>query len=170
MKNVNILKMNLDYDIDFESPGNEEDEMFIDSCRMSNDFKNYIEPNSYINFDACKIMKSNNIRIGVFDPKIVYSGNLKTAVPIVFIQKKKTILTIKCLNAIVYYLFYIEKVHRLEVRVFSTNKNMLNIMERSPFVYEGCIEKAYEIEKGSIVDTYYYSILKKEFDELYDQI
>lgn len=141
-----------------------DEQMFAEECINQSDFQLYIEDNKK-NLPQFLIVKKGDKNIGIFAPNIKKNMGIKNAIPILYMTYKKSIYTLMTLNVIMCHLFQKEEVDRIEIRVYSLNSQMLQLMNKTPFKYEGYL-KYRGMHKMNPIGIYYYSLLKEEFDEL----
>lgn len=157
-----VLKRKINYNIDFERSTDCEDDRFVEACCRAGDFILFISDESVRREDYF-IIRSGNENIGICSFNIEERMGVKIARPIIYMSRRKNLNSFMAINSVAYYLFRHENIERLELRIFSNNKQMLSVADRGFFKYEGCIRCCKKIN-DEFVDMHFYSILKREFD------
>lgn len=162
----NVLKRKINFNIDYLKPGNLEENKFMKMCFTATDFLNYISEEN-VNYDEYVIIKCGDDKLGICSFNIEVRMGIKTARPIIYMTHRKGLKSFMAINSMIYYLFRHKCVDRVELRIYSNNKQMLSMVNKGIFKYEGCIKSCKKIE-NEYVDMHFYSMLKKEFD-LFEQ-
>lgn len=157
-----ILNRKIAYGIDFVKAETSQDFEYIRACCQAEDFKSSITEDIDDNADYF-IIQHQGQNLGICNLKMSEQFGVKSATPNLYMSRKKSINTLRTMKSLVYFLFEICQIDRMEIRVFSSNKQMLSIISSSLFIYEGCLKYCKKL--GDIyVDIYYYSFLKREYD------
>ncbi len=164
MEIMNVIKRIMQYNIDYMRVTNEDDYKFMEECCISEDFSKYITDEN-VNYDDYLIIRRGNNDIGICNLKIYEKMGVKSARPIIFIARRKSIDSFMAITSVVYHLFRHENIQRLELWVYNNNSQMLSIANSGIFKYEGGIKYCRKID-DIFIGMSFYSILKREFDLL----
>jgi len=160
-----VFNRDMDYNIDFIKMSNDSDWEFIDTCCNSDEFSRYITNDSRIS--EYIILRRGQRNIGICSFKIEERMGIKTARPIIYISQRKGLSSFMAMNAVSHYLFCDQDIDRLELRIYSDNEQMISIANCGIFTYEGCL-KYCKIRENQFIDMYFYSLLKREFYDLFN--
>lgn len=164
MEIMNVIKRIMQYNIDYVKVTSEGDYKYMEECCMSEDFSSFITTEN-INYDDYLIIRRRDNNIGICNLKIDEKMGVKSARPIIYIARRKSIDSFMAITSVAHHLFRNEKIDRLELRIYSNNDQMLSIANSGIFKYEGCIRYCKKIN-DTFISIYFYSILKREFDLL----
>ena len=158
-----IFNREINYNIDFIEIESDADHKFMEECCNAKDFSDFITE-GYID-DEYLIIHREGQNIGICALKIENRMGIRTARPNIYITHRKSLSSFLAINSVAYHLFRHENIDRLELRIYSNNKQMLSIANCGVYIYEGRM-KYCKRTGDTFVDLYFYSILKKEFDAL----
>lgn len=166
MKDV-IMEYNQSYEVTIHKVKSNEDIKFIQECIERDDFKKYIDPNmNSIKLKEYFILCDNrNEYIGIFCSNIATETGIRRAYPNLYLYRRMTRLSLTSMQAVVKYLFEVEKVDKIICLVYSINKPMASIMNRGPFYLEGELKYSYKYN-DIITNLLVYSMLKTEYFNL----
>ena len=162
-----ILFKNIEYDLLMESVSLESDKDYVNKQIQSDDYINFLHqhpPNRTENVDYY-ILKKHNVPIGFITICYDLEGDIISAEPCILLSTKKSINTLKAFAILLEFLFFEKQIDRLEIKVYGNNKQMIHIMNKSDFCYEGKIDYV-KMVNGEPVSILYYSLLKEEYYEL----
>lgn len=128
---------------------------FIHMCCQKEDYKKYISELAG-RYEKYLVICKGEKAIGIFLPNINDNTGVRTAEPVFYMHHKKSPDTLKAIQKIFCFLIEIEKVEKIDTRVYSHNKEMLSILGNLKMNYEGYMPYA-EIIDGEYKDVYYYS-------------
>lgn len=164
MKFANVFLRKMEYNIVFCKPCRNEDFEYIRDCYKKDDFKSFISNNASA-CDKYYIIRCEERNLGICSYCISELKGIKTAEPILYMERKKSINTLKTINSLIHVLFEVYEVDRIEIKVFGNNTQMKSIMSSSVFTYEGCLKYCNKDENG-YKDLYFYLLLRREYDAL----
>jgi len=152
------------YNIEFKKVESIEEKIYVKECFKQKDFQMFIGIDEKV---ACEFMiiRNSKQKLGIFCPNIKVNLGIKNAIPIVYMSYRKSIYTMLVMNSIIKYLFSNKKVERVEVRVLDVNSQMLQLIKKTPFIYEGYLENRC-VYKNNYIGMHYYSLLEYEFERL----
>lgn len=144
-----------------------EDKNFFLKCVDSDDYKLFVSEEYRDDRDDIFVFEDNLNLIGMTVLNLSFEGNILIARPVLIMTRKKSINTFNAILLLLNYLFELEKVHRVEVNVYGNNKEMLQIMNKGIFTYEGNLQFVKKIN-GVWISMYFYSLLREEYEKYVD--
>lgn len=162
---INLIKKNSQIEILITPILNNEDIKFVKNIKNRDDYKLYIGSNTNVKLtDNDYIIRLKDLRIGSLELNIKKNGETLISNPNLYLTERYNSVTLFALIKILEFMFEVKKCEKVEVIVYGNNKQMLRMMDKSVFYYEGRLTNELLIN-NNLEDIYYYSMLDSEYIE-----
>lgn len=131
----------------------------VEECICQKDFKKYVSDIPQ-NLEESLIICKGDMLMGFIIPCISKASGVVIAEPSLYLTYRKSFYTVKIIRKMMEYFFEDLKAERIEVRIYSSNYEMLSMMKYIDMDYEGMLPCA-KIIDGESVDIYYYAMVRK---------
>lgn len=160
---TNLIKKYSQIEISITPIINNEDIKFVKDIKNKDDYKLYIESNTNIELSNNDyIIRYKDLSIGILELNIKKNGETLISNPNLYLTERYSYVTLFALIKILEYMFEIKKCEKVEVIVYGNNKQMLRMMDKSVFYYEGRLTNELLIN-NNLEDIYFYSMLESEY-------
>lgn len=136
---------------------------FLEKCVKEEDFNTYIGNVEIDGQAAFLFCASYGTYLGVLFPVIQKRGEIKVAIPIIYLTKKRDRESSWYIANSIPFIFDKFGVEKIQFIVYGFNTRTLNLLNNFKIEYDGKIPNAILI-KNRKIDVLYYSILKEEYE------
>lgn len=165
--NINLIKRMYDNSIMIKKVKSIADKEYLSKIYFDGEYKKYIDHNYLLNDTTDNssdyIFWKDGERLGYLYIYIIDDGT-RIARPNIFMTKRYSKDSFSCLILTINILFIDLNCEKIEFLIYSNNKMMLSIMQKSGINYDGKLIKQKSIN-GEIVDVLIFSILKEEYND-----